>query len=87
MKKVRRAKNKVVKRSKSKQLDKIETENDKPGKRNLNKLPLRALIRRINHGVMVSFPSNTNSGFSPWHYFASVPAEVRRSEDSMPKKP
>ena len=37
------------KRSKSKQLDKIETENDKPGKRNLNKLPLKAIIRRINH--------------------------------------
>ena len=45
----RRAKNEVVKRSKSKQLDKIKTENGKPGKRNLNKLPLRVLIRRINH--------------------------------------
>ena len=49
IKKSRRAKNEAGKRSKSKQLDKIETENDKPGKRNLNKLPLRALIRRINH--------------------------------------
>ena len=45
----RRAKNEVSKRNKSKQLDKIETENGKPGKRNLNKLPLRALICRINH--------------------------------------
>ena len=35
----------------------------------------------------VSFPSNTNSGFSPWHYFVGVSAEVRRSEDSIPKKP
>ena len=86
IKKARRAKNEVGKRSKSKQLDKIETENGKPRKSNLNKLPLRALIRRISHDVMVSFPSNTNSGFSPWHYFASVTAEVRRSEDSMPKK-
>ena len=49
IKKARRAKNKVGKRSKSKQLDKIETENGKPGKRNLNKLPVRVLIRRINH--------------------------------------
>ena len=61
--------NEAGKRSKSKQLDKIETENGKPGKCNLNKLPY------------------TNSGFSPWHYFASVSAEVRWSEDSMPKKP
>ena len=45
----RRTKNEVSKRNKSKQLDKIETENGKPGKRNLNKLPLRALICRINH--------------------------------------
>ena len=45
----RRAKNEVVKRSKSKQRDKIKTEKGKPGKRNLNKLPLRVLIRRINH--------------------------------------
>ena len=49
IKKARRAKNKVGKRSKSKQLDKIETENGKPGKGNLNELPLTALIRRINH--------------------------------------
>ena len=49
IKKARRAKNKVGKRSKSKQLDKIETENGKPGKRNLTKLPLRALIHRIIH--------------------------------------
>ena len=49
IRKARRAKNEVVKRSKSKQLDKIETENGKPGKCNLNKLPLTALIRRINH--------------------------------------
>ena len=49
IKKARRAKSEVRKRSKSKQLDKIETENSKLGKRNLNKLSLRALIRRINH--------------------------------------
>ena len=49
IKKARRVKNEVSKRIKLKQLDKIETENGKPGKRNLNKLPLRALIRRINH--------------------------------------
>ena len=48
IKKARRAKDEVVKRSKSNQLDKIETENGIPGKRNLNKLSLRALIRRIN---------------------------------------
>ena len=42
-------KNEAGKRSKSKQVDKIETENSKPGKCNLNKLPLRALISRINH--------------------------------------
>ena len=47
IKKARRAKSKVGKRSKSKQLDKIETENGKPGKRNLTELPLRALIHRI----------------------------------------
>ena len=45
----RRVKNEVSKRIKLKQLDKIETENGKPGKRNLIKLPLRALIRGINH--------------------------------------
>ena len=48
-KNARRDKNEVATRSKSKQLDKIETENSKLGKRNLNKLSLRALIRRINH--------------------------------------
>ena len=48
IKKARRAKDEVGKRSKSNQLDKIETENGIQGKRNLNKLPLRALIRRIN---------------------------------------
>ena len=48
IKKARRAKDEVVKRSKSNQLDKIETENGITGKRNLNKLSLRALIRRIN---------------------------------------
>ena len=47
--KARRAKNEVGKWSKSKQLDKIETENGKPEKRNLSKLPLRVLIRRINN--------------------------------------
>ena len=49
IKKARMAKNEAGKRSKSKQVDKIETENSKPGKCNLNKLPLRALISRINH--------------------------------------
>ena len=49
IKKARMTKNEDGKRSKSKQLDKIETENGKPGKRNLNKLPLRVLICRINH--------------------------------------
>ena len=49
MKKARRAKNEVGKRSKLKQLDNIETENGKKEKRNLSKLPLRALIHRINH--------------------------------------
>ena len=43
-----RAKNEAGKRSKLTQLDKIETENGKPGKRNPNKLPLRAPICRIN---------------------------------------
>ena len=45
IKKARRAKNEVGKISKPKQLDKIETENGKPGKRNFNKLPFRAQIR------------------------------------------
>ena len=58
----RRTKNKVGKRSKSRQLGKVVV-------------------------TKISFPSNTNSGFGPGHYFASVIAEVRRSEDSMPKKP
>ena len=44
IKKARRAKNEVGKRSKSKQLDKTETENDKPAKRNLNELTLGALV-------------------------------------------
>ena len=48
IKKARRAKNEVGRISKSKQFDKIGTENGKPGKRNRNKLPLRALICRIN---------------------------------------
>ena len=59
---VRRAKNEVGKRSKSKQLDKVIV-------------------------AKVSFPSNTNSGLSPWHYYASVSAQGRQTEDSMPKKP
>ena len=63
-------------------------ENRKPGSRNLNKLPLTALIPRINHCCQSIIPSNTNSGFSLWHYFASVSAEVRRgSEDYLPNKP
>ena len=49
MKKARRAKNEVGERTKSKQRDKMETENAKPEKRNLSELPLRALICRINH--------------------------------------
>ena len=49
---VRRAKNEVRKRSKSKQFDKIIV-------------------------AEVSFPSNTNSGFSPWYYYAIVSADVR----------
>ena len=49
IKMARRAKSEVGKRSKSKQLDKIETENGKPGKRNLSKLPLRTIIRSFNH--------------------------------------
>ena len=55
--KARRAKNEVGKTSKSKQLDKIKTENGKPGKRNLNKLPLSALIRRMNQCFRVSIIS------------------------------
>ena len=55
IKKARRAKTEVGKRSKSKQLDKIERENGKPGKRNLKKIPLRALIRRINHCCQSNF--------------------------------
>ena len=86
IKKARRAKNKVGKRSKSKQLDKIETENGKPWKRYFNKLPLKAPFAESITVAKVSFPSNTNGGFNPWHYFANVSAEVRRSEDSMPKK-
>ena len=87
IKKARRAKKEVGKRSKSKQPDKTEVENGKPGTRNLNKWPLRRLIRRTNHYCQSIIPINTNSGFRPWHCFASVSAEVRRSEDSMPKKP
>ena len=48
IKKASRAKNEVGKRSKWKKLDRAETQNGKPGKHNLNKRPLRALIRRIN---------------------------------------
>ena len=54
---------------------------------NLNKLPLRVLICTINHCCQSIIPSNTNSGFSPWHYFASVTAKVRWSQDFMQKKP
>ena len=45
IKKARRAKNEVGKRSKSKQPNEIEIENGKSGKSNLNKLS----IYRINH--------------------------------------
>ena len=45
------------------------------------------LLRRTNHYCHSVIPSNTNSGFSPWHYFVCVSVEVRRVEDSMPKKP
>ena len=86
IKKARRAKKEVGKRSKSKEPDKIETENEKPGTRSLNKWPLRVLIGKINHFCQSIILSNTNSGFSPWNYFARVSAEVRQSEDSMPKK-
>ena len=88
VKKARRAKKEVGKKSKSKQRGSIlEAENGKPGSHNLNKWSLRVLLRRTNHYCDSIIPSNNNSGFSPWHYFACVIAEVRRSEDSMPKKP
>ena len=62
-------------------------ENGNPGTRNLSKWPLRALTCRINHCCQSIIPSNTNTGFSLWHYFASISAEVRQSKDSMAKKP
>ena len=62
-------------------------ENRKPGTRNLNKLPLQVLIPQINHCCQSILLSNTNSGFSPWHYFASISAKVRQSQEFMPKKP
>ena len=49
MKKAVSVKNEVGKTSKSKQLYKIETESSNARKRNFNKLPLRAPIRRISH--------------------------------------
>ena len=73
--------------SRSNRIRYVETENGKPGTGNLNKWPLRALIRRINHCCLSIIPSHTDSGLRPWHYFTSVSAEVRRSEGSMPKKP
>ena len=45
------------------------------------------LVCGINQYCQSIIPNNTNSGFSPWHYFARVSAEVRQSEDSMPNKP
>ena len=58
-------------------------------RRTKNEVGKRSKSRQLDKVVVtkVSLPSNTNSGFSPGHYFASVSAEVRRSDDSMPKKP
>ena len=54
-----------------------------------NEVRKRSKSKQLDKIVVakLSFPSNTNSGFSPWHYFVGVSAEVRRSEDSIPKKP
>ena len=87
IKKARRAKSEVGKRSKSKQLDKIKRENGKPGKRSLKKIPLRALIRRINHCCQSNFRIILTVVLVHGKIFASVSAEVRQSEDSMPTKP
>ena len=70
MEKARRAKKKVGKRIRSNTLN-ICMENGKPRMHNLNKSPLR-----INRCCQSITPSNTNSDFSPWHYFASVSTEV-----------
>ena len=78
IKKARKAKKEVGKRSKLKQPDKIEMENEKSGTRNLIKWLLRVLIRRINYSCQSIILSNTNSGFSSWHYVASVSAEVNK---------
>ena len=56
MKKAMRVKNEVGKRSKLKQLYKIETESSNPGKRNLNKLPLRVPIRQ-NQSLLPKYHS------------------------------
>ena len=77
IKKARRAKEEVGKKTKSKQSDKTEVENGKPGTHNLNRWPLRALIWRTSHCYHSIILSNTNSGFSQWHYFTSISAEVR----------
>ena len=55
----------IGKRRKSKHPCKIETENGKPGKCNLNKKSsLSVLIRRINNCCESIFLSNINSGTS-----------------------
>ena len=87
IKKARKAKKELRTRNKLKQPDKIETENRKPGTCTLNKWPLRALIYRTNHCCQSIIQSNTNSSFSPCHYFVSISTDVRWREDSMPKKP
>ena len=54
-----------------------------------NKAGKRSKSKQLDKIVIgkVSFPSNTNNDFSPWHYFASFRAEVRQSEGPIPKIP
>ena len=84
IKKARRAKKEVGKRSQSKQPDKVETENEKLGTSNLNKWPFRILIHRINHSCQSIIPSHVNISV---HYCTSISTEVRWSQDSISKKP
>ena len=82
IKKARRAKKGVGKRSKSKQPIKIEKKNRKQGTCNLHKLPLTALILRINHCCQSIIPSNTNSGFSPWDE-VRIPCQKKTWKESF----
>ena len=61
---------------------KQKTGNQRRG--NLNKLPLRVIIRRINSCCEGIIPSYTKSGFNPWYSITLLPLTLKWNEVRIP---